>query len=125
MQVDGKVGSYTIIQPDKEFLVIDNIKGFFFAKLDQSDIHECKKIAAVKELICKQVFPLFSRHSSMDCVVQLLQPIRLVPPSCVRKVVEMKETLWVPIRDNTWVYVAPVPERMTVLCPDQQPTFRH
>jgi hypothetical protein len=34
----------------------------------------------------------------------------------------LKETLWIPLRDNAWIYVAPVPEHLTVLCTGQKPT---
>jgi hypothetical protein len=36
--------------------------------------------------------------------------------------VELKDTLWIPLRDNSWIYVAPATTRMTVLCSDQNPT---
>jgi hypothetical protein len=100
--------------------VIDNVEGSF-AKLEHSDIQQCKR-TQFKELICKQDFPLFSSHMSKDCEVQMLQPIRLVPQGCTRKVVELKETLWTPLRENMWICVAPVPERLTVICTGQEPT---
>ena len=98
----------------------DNIKGFY-AKLEQTDIQQCKRIQ-VKELICKQDFPLFSSHSSTNCEVLMLQPVRLIHQSCTQKIVELKETLWISLRENAWIYVAPVPERLTVLCEGQKPT---
>ena len=64
-QVKGVEGRFTLIQLEKEFIVTDNIKGFY-AKLEQTDIRQCKRIQ-IKELICKQDFPLFSSHSSRDC----------------------------------------------------------
>jgi hypothetical protein len=122
MPIEGTEGSYTLIQPEKEFIVIDNVKGgFFFCKFERSDIEKCKSIQ-FKELLCKQDFPLFSSHMSTDCEVQVLQPIRLVPQGCTRKVVEVRETLWVPLRENTWMYVAPMSEELTVICTGQQPT---
>jgi len=36
--------------------------------------------------------------------------------------VDLKETLWISLRDNAWIYVAPVPECLTVLCIGQKPT---
>jgi hypothetical protein len=50
------------------------------------------------------------------------QPIRLIPPSYIQRIVDFKETLWTPLRDNAWIYVAPVPERLTVFCIGQKPT---
>jgi hypothetical protein len=52
----------------------------------------------------------------------MLQPIRLVPKTCTQRILELKETLWIPFKDNAWLYVAPVPSKMTVLCSGQEPT---
>ena len=52
----------------------------------------------------------------------MLQPIRLIPQSCGQKIVDLKDTLWIPLRDNAWIYVAPVPEHLTVLCTGHKPT---
>jgi len=108
MQVKGIEGRLTLKQPEKEFIVTDGIKGIY-TKLAQTDIQLCKRIQ-VKELICKQDFPLFSSHSSTDCEVLMLQPIRLISHSCTQRIVDLKETFWIPLRDSAWIYVAPVPE---------------
>jgi hypothetical protein len=76
----------------------------------------------VKELICKQDFPLFSSHSNTDREVLKLQPIRLIPQSRIQKIDDLKETLWIPLRENAWIFVAPVPERLTVVCTGQKHT---
>jgi hypothetical protein len=52
----------------------------------------------------------------------MLQPIQFIPESCTQKIIDLKETLWISLRDYAWIYVAPVPERLTVLCIDQKPT---
>jgi hypothetical protein len=57
MQVKGMEGKFNLIQPKKEFIVHDNIKGFY-AKLEHKDIEQCKRIR-VKQLICKQSFEFF------------------------------------------------------------------
>ena len=88
-QVKGMEGKFTLIQPENEFIVNDNIKGFY-AKLEQAYTRQCTRIQ-VKELICKQDFPLFSAHSSTDCKVLMLHSIRLIPQSCTQKSVELKK----------------------------------
>jgi len=118
--VKGTEGRFTLTQPEKEFIVTDGIKGFY-AKLAQADIQLCKRIQ-VKELICKEDFSLFSSHSSTDYEVLMLQSIQLIPQSCTQRIVDLKETLWIPLRDSAWIYVAPVPESLTVLCMGQKPT---
>jgi hypothetical protein len=100
--------------------VIDKIKGFY-AKLEQTDIQQCKR-KQVNELICKQHFALFLSHSGTECEVLMLQPVRLLPQSCTEKTVKLQETLWISIIDNAWIYVAPVPQRLTVICKGQKPT---
>jgi hypothetical protein len=50
----------------------------------------------------------------------MLQPIRLTPQT--QRIAELKETLWISLRDNAWIYVAPVPEHLTMLCKGQKPT---
>jgi hypothetical protein len=52
----------------------------------------------------------------------MLQTIWLIPQSCTRRIVDLKETLWIPLRDNTWIYVVPVPEHLTLFCIGQKPT---
>ena len=102
MQVRDMEGRYTLIRHEKEFIVNDNIKGFY-AKLEQRDIRQ-GKIIQVKELICKQDFPLFSRHCSTDCKVLMLKPGRLIPQSCNQKIVELKETLWISLRMHGFMW---------------------
>ena len=73
MQVKGMEGRFTLIQPEKGFIVTDNIKGFY-EKLEKTDIRQCKRIQ-VKKLTFKQDLPLFSSHSSTDCETIILQTI--------------------------------------------------
>jgi hypothetical protein len=51
-----------------------------------------------------------------------LWPIRTVPKTCSQKISELKETLWIPLKDNFWIHVAPATTRMTILCSEQIPT---
>jgi hypothetical protein len=52
----------------------------------------------------------------------MLRPIWLIPHSCPQKIVDLKDTLRISFRDNAWIYVAPVSERLTVLCKSKNPT---
>ena len=46
----------------------------------------------------------------------------MIPQSCSQKIIDLKETIWISLRDNAWIYVAPVPEHLTVLCAGLKPT---
>ncbi|KDR06832.1 hypothetical protein L798_03889 [Zootermopsis nevadensis] len=49
----------------------------------------------------------------------MLQPIRLVPKTCTQRIVELKETLWTPLKKEILGFTS---NQTTVLCPDQEPT---
>jgi hypothetical protein len=102
---------YTFIQPEKEYLLIDNTKQYY-VKLWQENLNNCRKMSE-DQFVCKQDFPLITNYIN-DCEVLMLQPIRLIPKTCIQRVVELKETLWIPLKRNSWIYVAPVPSQMTV-----------
>jgi hypothetical protein len=120
IQVKGTDGRFTLIQPQKEFILTDSTKGVY-ARLEKKDIQLCKQIH-FKTLICKQDFPLFSSQPTTDCEALMLQPVQLLPQSCTQRILDLKETLGIPLGDNAWMYVTPVPEHLTVLCEGQKPT---
>jgi hypothetical protein len=120
VQWKGEEGAFTLIQPEKHFLLLDDAKGLY-GSAEKTELQQCRRNQG-KELICKQTVSLFSRHSSTDCDVVLLQPVQAIPSDCRRKIVEVKETLWIPLVDNTWLFEAPVPERLTVVCKGHNPT---
>jgi hypothetical protein len=54
---------------------------------------------------------------------ELLQPIRNIPRSCSQGVAELNDTLWTQLNNNNeWLYVSPKDDKLTVLCPGQEPT---
>jgi len=65
-QVKGMEWRFTLIQPEKEFIVNDNIKGFY-AKLEQADIWQCKRIQ-VKELFVSKI-----SHCFLAILVQIVK----------------------------------------------------
>jgi len=114
----GAEGIFTLMQTENPFVMIDKVKGLY-AKIEQTDLQQCKR-KHVRELICKQHFPLFSTHSSTDCEILMLNSTWSAPQNCIQQTVELRETLGV--TDNAWIYVAPVPESLTVLCEGQKPS---
>jgi hypothetical protein len=119
MRINNTRFKYTFIQPEQEYVLMDSTRQFY-AKLKHENIGECRKMSK-EQIICKQNFPLLMSHLTNDCKILMLQPIRLVPKTCSQRVLELKETLWIPFKDNSWLYVAPVPSQMTVICSGQEP----
>jgi hypothetical protein len=120
MKVEGTINKFAFIQPEKEYIMWDTTKQFY-VRLHQDDLGMCKKMSN-NRLVCKQNFPLQVSHSTSDCEAQLLQPIRAIPKSCTQRILELRETLWTPLRDNSWMFVAPITDHITVICPDQKPS---
>jgi hypothetical protein len=36
--------------------------------------------------------------------------------------VELRETLWTPLKENSWLFIVPVPDHLTVVCSGQNPS---
>jgi hypothetical protein len=92
---------YSFIQPEREYVSIDSTRQYY-AKFGHEDIRKCRKMSTEQE-ICKQDFPLIVSHSTNDREILILQPIRLVPKTCTQRILELKETLWIPFKDNAWL----------------------
>jgi hypothetical protein len=111
---------YTCIQPEREYILIDSTKRYY-VKFRYEDVSKCRQMRR-RQIICKQDFPLLITHLANDYEVLMLQSIRLAPKTCAQRILELKETLWISLKDNSWIYVAPAMTQMTILCSDQKPT---
>jgi hypothetical protein len=54
--------------------------------------------------------------------VKLLGPRKDIPTICETRIVELKNTVWVQLKDNEWIYMAPSIDSITILCNEQDPT---
>ena len=57
--------------------------------------------------VCKQNQPLLSSDLRENYMVKLLQPRGSVPPSCDKYVVEISNSVWTQLANNSWVYFVP------------------
>jgi hypothetical protein len=120
MKAKDTINKFTFIQPEKEYIMLDTTKQFY-GRLQHIDVGMCRKMSD-NRLVCKQRFPLQVSHTTSDCEAQLLQPIRAIPKGFTKRILELRETLWTPLRDNSWIFMAPVTNHITVICPGQEPT---
>ena len=68
--------------------------------------------------VCKQNHPVQVTHLHEEYEVEMLQSVRTIPT----RVVEINQTVWTQLHDNEWLYVAPRPEVLTVLCSKREPS---
>jgi len=55
------------------------------------------------------------------CEAQMIEPIRTIPASCSQRIVDLNHTLWIQLDGNEWLFVAPAPDVLTVLCSKHEP----
>ena len=72
--------------------------------------------------MCKQNNPVQLTHLYEECEVEMLQSIRTIPSSCSQRIAEINHTVWTQLDDNEWLYVAPRPDVLTVLCSKEEPS---
>jgi hypothetical protein len=74
----------------------------FYVRLTGTELNHCRKISEDRP-VCKQRFPIQISHSTSDCEALMLQNIRMISKSCTQRILELRETLWTPLKDNSWL----------------------
>jgi hypothetical protein len=120
MKVKDAINKCAFVQPEKGYILLDTTKQFY-ARLQQNDLGTCKKISK-NRLVCKQNYPLQVSHSTSDCQARLFHLIRTRPKNCTQRILDLRETLLTPLTDNSWIFVAPVTDHITSICPGQIPS---
>ena len=88
--------------------------------MDEFEWKLCKTIG--KDFyVCKQRHPLLSSHLLGSCAVKFLQPRRNIPSNRETRVIHLAHTLWIQLKDNSWIYYAPFSGTVTVLCGKDDP----
>jgi hypothetical protein len=118
IQLKGSLNKFTFIIPKREYLLMDVAKRFY-ARLKVNEIKDCKVINSHYS-VCKQSNPVQITHLHEECEVEMLQSVRAIPSSCSQRIAEINQTIWTQLGDNEWLYVAPRPDILTVLCPKQE-----
>jgi hypothetical protein len=120
VKIKNTDNKFTFIVPEREYLLMDVAKRYY-TKLKVSELKDCKLIS-YHHRICKQTGPVQIIHLHEQCEVEILQSARTIPPSCSQRVAEINITIWTQLEDNKWLYVAPQPDVLTVLCSKQEPS---
>lgn len=111
---------FTFILPEREYLLMDTAKRYY-ARLRVTEIKDCKVLTS-RHRVCKQNNPVQLTHLHEECEVEMLQSLRAIPSSCSQRIAEINRTIWTQLNDNEWLYVAPRPDALTVLCSKQEPS---
>jgi hypothetical protein len=93
----------------------------YFAKLKEGEITDCE-VVTPRHKVCKQRNPVQLTHLHEECEVEMLQYLRAIPSSCSQRIAVINHTIWTQLDNNEWLYIAPRPDILTILCSKQEPT---
>ncbi|XP_063236303.1 uncharacterized protein LOC134538755 [Bacillus rossius redtenbacheri] len=110
---------YIFINPSKDYIMLENAKQYYI-KLNENELDKCRELTP-KFRICKQRFPLINLYTPKECEIRLMFPISAIPEDCTTHVVKIINTVWIQLKDNEWLYVAPKEEKITIACENTEP----
>jgi hypothetical protein len=88
--------------------------------MKESELAQCKVIEA-GQYVCKQQRTLLSTATVESCAVMMLQKRESLPVECDMRLVKLSHTMWTQLSNNTWIYFAPIPDTITILCHNGNP----
>ena len=119
IQVRNTESKFIFLLPEREYLLTDTAKQYF-ARLRAEELTNCKSISS-QHRVCNQTQPLQLTHLNDECEAQMLQAVRTIPSTCSQRIAELNQTIWTQL-DNEWLFVAPKPKVLTVLCSKHEPS---
>ena len=120
IQVKNTESKVIFLMPEREYLLMDTAKQCF-ARLRADELANCKSINS-RHRVCRQSQPLQLTHLDEECEAQMLQAVRTIPSACSQRITELNQTVWTQLDNNEWLFVAPKPEVLTVLCSRHEPS---
>jgi hypothetical protein len=120
IQVKNTETKFIFLLPEREYVLMDTAKQYF-ARLRANELASCKSIST-RHRVCRQNQPLQFTHLDEECEAQILQPVRTMPPTCSQRIAELNQTIWTQLDNGEWLFVAPKPEVLTVLCSRHEPS---
>jgi hypothetical protein len=107
---------FSFVNPVKENIFVDALKKQF-GKMSTNELLGCFRPNELQK-VCKANIPIFTYIPNSDCEMVLIHPSSTtVPESCEITIMKLTKTYWIPLQmSNQWLYVAPEPEKLSVLC---------
>jgi hypothetical protein len=92
IEIKGTDSKSLFIQPEHNYLLMDTAKRYF-TTLGADELSNCKNVTSSHKL-CKQSQPVHLTHLEVECEAQMREPIRSIPATCSKRIVELNHTLW-------------------------------
>ena len=111
--------NFLYIDVGESILCMDRARQYYFT-MRESELARCKVLEA-GHYVCMQQRTLLSTTTGDSCAVLMLQKKGTLPMECDTRLVRLSRTVWTQLTDNTWIYFAPQPDTITILCPNVNP----
>ena len=97
-------------------LCLDRAKQYYFT-MTEDKLPKCK-LAEPGHYVCTHQRTLLSTLTMELCTVTMLQRRDSLSSMCETRLVRLSNTIWTQLANNSWIYFAPHPDIMTILCHD-------
>ena len=74
-----------------------------------------------QDTVCTHPRTLLSTVATESCAVALLHNRNSLPPVCDTRLIRLYNTVWMQLFNNSWIFYAPQPDIITILCYDNSP----
>jgi hypothetical protein len=100
-------------------LCLDRARQYYFT-MTEDELPKCK-LAEPGYYMCTHQRMLLSTLTMDSCAVTMLQRKNSLPLLCDTRLVRLSNTVWTQPTNNSWIYFAPHPDIMTILCRNYNP----
>jgi hypothetical protein len=97
-------------------LCLDQTKQYYFTMTD--DELTKSKWAEPGRYVCSHPRTLLSNVTTESCSVTLLHKRDSLLPECDTRLIKLSSTVWTQLSNNSWIFYAPHPDIMTIVCHD-------
>jgi len=88
--------------------------------MQEGELDKCK-LAEPGHYVCTHQRTLLSTVATDSWAMALLHKRDKLPPVCDTRLIRLSNTVWTQLFNNSWIFYAPQPDIITVLCYDQRP----
>ena len=92
----------------------------FYSPMHEGELAKCK-LAEPGRYVCTHQRTLLCTVGTESCAVALLHNRNSLPPVCDTRLIRHSNTVWTQLFNNSWIFYAPQPDVITILCYDNSP----
>lgn len=108
------------IQPSTQYLAVSLDKQEYFV-MNTNQFEKCIQYSPF-QYICKQLQPLYVASQRQICEIKMFSTIRQIPEGCDKRLTQIDLSVFTQLSvSNSWIYVVPDFEVITIICENSTP----